>query len=48
MVLMITLATSVVQSVNYIDCKSFGRQTGRDVVYDWNCYAWDDAGKMVP
>jgi len=29
-------------------CEAYGRQTGREVVYNWGCYAADDDGRMVP
>ena len=34
--------------VNSAECSAYGRQTGREVVFDWSCYARDDNGKMVP
>ena len=31
-----------------VECAAYGRQTGREAVYDWGCYAMNDDGKMVP
>ena len=35
-------------SLNSAECSAYGRQTGRDVVFDWACYARDDNGRLVP
>lgn len=35
-------------SLNSANCSAYGRQTGREVVFDWSCYARDDSGKMIP
>ena len=31
-----------------VECAAYGRQTGREAVYDWGCYVMNDDGKMVP
>lgn len=38
----------LVLTLSSAECSAYGRQTGREVAFDWACYARDDSGKMVP
>ena len=41
-------SVALVYWVGSVECAAYGRQTGREVVYDWGCYAMNDDGKRVP
>ena len=53
-ILIIVIGSSIACSIwlvlalNSAECSAYGRQTGREVVFDWSCYARDDSGKMIP
>lgn len=44
----VAISVGLVYWAGSVECAAYGRQTGREAVYDWGCYAMNDDGKMVP
>ena len=44
----VAISVDLVYWAGSVECAAYGRQTGREAVYDWGCYAMNDDGKMVP